>query len=536
MTANRASLRSRLGQALILLLLVALAGWLLGLHAAPWPAPTPLGVPRWLAIAACGLWLALCLWSFRRTAARSVAGSDDARWLVIHASQTGTALELATRTANSLRAAGLDAGLRALSSLEPERLKGRRCLFVVSTTGEGDPPDAALAFVANTLPRAIALPGTGYALLALGDRGYAGFCAFGHQLDGWLRASGAQPLFDMIEVDNADPDALRRWQHQLGMLVGRGIANEWDRPQAQAWTLRARHLLNPGSAGGPAFHLLLQPADADAPTWQAGDIAEIHPRHANASVVEWLAGSPHAGTEQVHLHGQAMPLAQALACSQLPDGPAAGQSAQALADSLQPLPHREYSIASIPADGSLELLVRLVHRDDGRAGLGSGWLCRHALIGDAIALRIRSNPGFHRPADDRPLILIGNGTGLAGLRALLKARIADGAHRNWLLFGERSAQHDAFFGEELAFWLRAGKLEHLDRVYSRDSSEHRYVQDALRAQARRLRQWLDDGAAVYVCGSLQGMAPGVDAVLVELLGDTGVQALRQAGRYRRDVY
>ena len=63
-----------------------------------------------------------------------------------------------------------------------------------------------------------------------------------------------------------------------------------------------------------------------------------------------------------------------------------------------------------------------------------------------------------------------------------------------------------------------------------------YVQDALRAEAARLRQWVDDGAAIMVCGSLQGMAPGVDAVLREVLGNERVEDLLVAGRYRRDVY
>jgi sulfite reductase (NADPH) flavoprotein alpha-component len=63
-----------------------------------------------------------------------------------------------------------------------------------------------------------------------------------------------------------------------------------------------------------------------------------------------------------------------------------------------------------------------------------------------------------------------------------------------------------------------------------------YVQDRLREAATALRQWVEDGAAIYVCGSLAGMAPGVDAVLREVLGDVVVERLRDEGRYRRDVY
>src|SRR5690606_9801012 len=124
----------------------------------------------------------------------------------------------------------------------------------------------------------------------------------------------------------------------------------------------------------------------------------------------------------------------------LPDPPSvAGSTPSALVARLSPLPHREYSIASLPADGRIELLVRQMHRPDGQVGLGSGWLTAHAGIGDGIAALVRRNAAFHPPADTTPLILIGNGTGMAGLRAHLKARVAAGCRRNWLLF--RSEEH-----------------------------------------------------------------------------------------------
>ena len=79
-------------------------------------------------------------------------------------------------------------------------------------------------------------------------------------------------------------------------------------------------------------------------------------------------------------------------------------------------------------------------------------------------------------------------------------------------------------------------LERLDAVFSRDPGGPRYVQDALRAAAPALREWIAAGASIYVCGSLEGMAPGVDAVLRETLGDGPLELLRAQGRYRRDVY
>jgi sulfite reductase (NADPH) flavoprotein alpha-component len=233
---------------------------------------------------------------------------------------------------------------------------------------------------------------------------------------------------------------------------------------------------------------------------------------------------------------------------------AADLDAAALAAVLQPLPHREYSIASIPAEGDMRLLLRRLLRPDGTPGVGSGWLCDHAAIGGPIALRIRANGNFRGTDAARPMLMIGNGTGIAGLRAHLAERIAGGARRNWLLFGERHAERDFHFREEIVGWLGAGDLARLDLAFSRASTGAEtalpagardddragvydgYVQEALQAQATRLRAWIDDGAAVYVCGSLRGMAPGVDGVLRHVIGSADVDAMLADGRYRRDVY
>ncbi|KGD99763.1 oxidoreductase [Achromobacter sp. RTa] len=464
--------------------------------------------PTRLIAAACvvGLWLLLCLWARRRAQRQETqlalaqqaleAPVPEDTLLVAYATQTGYAESLAEQTAESLRAGGLTVRVAALGQLDLARLAGyRRMLFVASTYGEGDPPDTAAAFSDQMLPAAPdagrrglpPLAGSQYAVLALGDSEYANFCGFGHRLGEWLHAQGAAPLFDLVEVDNGDPAALRHWQHHLGLLAGRSDLPDWQAPAYQSWRLAARERLNPGSQGGPCYLLTLTPpADADAGAgWQAGDIAEIGPRRE--------AGGP--------LHA-----------------------------------HREYSIASLPADGAIQLLVRQMRGADGALGLGSGWLTHIAQPGDAIDLRVRVNRNFHAPADGRPLILVGNGTGLAGLRALIKARRAAGHRRNWLVFGERNAAHDWFCKNDIAAWHGDGTLERLDAVFSRDQPERRYVQHHLREQADTVRAWVDDGAAIYVCGSLQGMAGGVDAALQDILGDARLQVMQHEGRYRRDVY
>jgi sulfite reductase (NADPH) flavoprotein alpha-component len=531
--------RSTIGQWLVGLALALLAWWLWRWQGRPWPTPTPLLQPRVAALVAIALYAAFCGWiAWRGRKPLIAAGVDGTSpWRVVYASQTGFALELAGRTAQALRDAGQTAGVHDINGLDLQAINGARCLFVASTTGEGDPPDHAMGFVKRVMAQPAELHGTQYAVLALGDSEYTQFCAFGRELDDWMRQHGAQPLFDRVEIDNADPAALRHWQHHVGVLSGRTDQPDWTTPRYERWTLASRRLLNPGSVGGEAWHIELQAPAGTAPAWQAGDIAEIGPRNAAGDVDAFIARHALDGRHIVHRDGDDMPLSELLSRSRLPamadDVP---NDTRTLVAASQALPHREYSIASLPADGTLHLLVRLMHREDGMPGIGSGWLCRHAAIGDGIELRIRSNPNFHAPSPSQPMILIGNGTGLAGLRAHLKARAAIGAHRNWLLFGERNASADRLHGDELDAWQRTGMLERLDLVFSREGHRQRYVQDALHANADTLRAWVDQGAALYVCGSLEGMAPGVDAALNEILGSSRMTALADAGRYRRDVY
>lgn len=531
--------RFRFGNALVLLALAGVAFWLLTLQDA-WPMPSTQPTRQWGAGIATLAWLLLWVWMTRpRPHNVHTAATGNNAWLVVPASQTGFAHELAQHTLATLRTAGQSAQLCDIADLTPSQLPQTRCLFIASTTGEGDPPDAALHFVTLAKRHPTHLQGTQFAVLALGDRSYDQYCAFGHWLSDWLQQHNAQALFDLIEVDNADTGALRHWQHQLGVLLGNTDQPDWHRPCYQRWRLSARSHLNPGSQGEAAYHLILHPHTPADLRWSAGDIAEIGPRNPSAAVTHFLHQHALSGDTPVLWQGEQMPLQEALSFAQLPDTKlqeSPPYDAQTWVNTLQALPHREYSIASVPADGQLELLVRWMPRPDGHPGIGSGWLCAHAPVNSDIALRIRSNPNFHTPDRHRPLILIGNGTGIAALRALIKARIAQRANNTWLLYGERSAAFDAFFGTELERWHAEGQLTHLNRVFSRDGGPQRYVQELLHLHAQQLQQWLAEGASVYVCGSREGMAPGVDAALQDILGDLAVAELRQSGRYRRDVY
>ncbi|WP_073523987.1 PepSY domain-containing protein [Pseudomonas fluorescens] len=463
--------------------------------------------------------------------------SDAPAWLIGFASQSGFAEQLAWQTAGQLQAAGLAVKVRPLGSVSPDDLsQSQNALFVVSTFGDGEAPDSARGFERSVLGQALPLKDLNYSVLALGDRQYEHFCGFARRLHFWLTNQGGTPLFAPVEVDSGDTLALQTWQQQLGQLTGHAPTAAWPTAQYENWTLSQRTLLNPDSVGSPVY--LLGLTSTSAHSWLAGDLVEVLPRNCPWAIERFLGGLGLVGSDGVVIDGVAHTLDQALATRQLPDNRThlVGLHAQALVDALVPLGMREYSIASIASDGVLELIVRQERHPDGSLGLGSGWLTEHAALGSAISLRLRRNSGFHLPDAPVPLILLGNGTGLAGLRSLLKARIADGQQRNWLLFGERNIAHDYLCQAELQGWLANGDLALLDLAFSRDQEEKVYVQDRLRESADVLRKWLADGAAIYVCGSLQGMATGVDQALADILGNEALERLIEQGRYRRDVY
>lgn len=419
----------------------------------------------------------------RRATVQRKAADDTPGWIVAFASQTGTAEELARQTADTLQLAGVPARACSLSDLDAGMLtRVERILFLASAYGEGDPPDNAAAFAGRVMSGELSLAHLHYGLLALGDSGYANFCGFGRALDQWLRRQGAQPLFERIEVDRADPLAIASWRQHLSHLAGTSDLPDWSGPAFDDWRLVERRLLNPGSAGEPVYHLELEPAGVALPEWQSGDLVQV----------------------------------------------------LAPGDSAQP---REYSIASIVGDGRVHLLIRLRRHADGTPGAASGWLALQAGLGETVKMRLRQHSRF-RLEDNarRPLVLIGNGTGIAGLRGHLKARAESAVMPNWLIFGERNAAADFHYREEIAAWQEAGMLERVDVVFSRDRQERCYVQDRLAEAGDMLRAWVEQGAAIYVCGSLNGMAGGVDEALARILGRATLDELSSTGRYRRDVY
>jgi sulfite reductase (NADPH) flavoprotein alpha-component len=393
------------------------------------------------------------------------------------------------------------------------------------------------------MTRTPALKGLPYAVLALGDRKYdATFCGFGREVDRWLASGKARRLFETICVDGDDDiEGMTRWCQHLHRLGADTSAEALMPGPPRDWLLAERRLLNPGSPGGEAWHIALAPKDPSQLNWTAGDIAEIWPRNSEASVSAFMDRHQLDGEKSFRWRGQWTFLRDILAHSRLPQPHEVdGISLDWLVERLQAFPHREYSIASLPESGRMELLVRKAVKEDGSLGLGSGWLTRDCVSGGVVKLRLRPNPNFHPPGHkedkESPQILIGAGTGMAGLRAHLLHRRQKKLADAWLLFGERTRAHDFYYGEDIAAWQDVGTLVRTDLVFSRDAEPRTYVQHLVAEQGGEIARWVRErGASILVCGGLE-MAAGVQQALTAILGEEFLDMMTQDGLYRRDIY
>lgn len=448
------------------------------------------------------------------------------QWTIFYASQTGMAEQVAYNTSSALQQAGIATQVKVLRDCSIEELeRTQNSLFIVSTYGTGEAPDLALSFVKKSMTKSTSLPELNYAVLALGSKEYAEtYCTFGHTLNAWLRSNQAQSMFDIIEVDNGNKTDLEQWYNALANITKTEIEAVINEKTFDTWQLLSRHILNKGSQGEPAFDLKLKALHDES--WHAGDIAEIQPGNSDQRIDNFI---------QQHQLTASANLIEILRYKDLTQFTVEDGFDTASLSQLPNLPSREYSIASIPQENQLQLVVRQKHDVNG-LGLGSGWLTEHTTIDSTILMRIRTNPSFHLITDNRPIILLGNGTGIAGLLSLLKQREQLGFKQNWLIFGERNASIDYFYQAQITTWLENSHLQHVDLAFSRDQEQRIYVQHKMREHAQRLQDWIAQDAVIYVCGSIDGMASGVDQALTDILGEEQINILRQNDRYRRDVY
>ncbi|MFC5558257.1 assimilatory sulfite reductase (NADPH) flavoprotein subunit [Ureibacillus thermophilus] len=225
--------------------------------------------------------------------------------------------------------------------------------------------------------------------------------------------------------------------------------------------------------------------------------------------------------------------------------------AQAFVNCLRKIPARLYSISSsqLAYPDEAHVTIGVVRYEvDGRERLGvcSTYIADQLEVGDCVQVYVQKNPNFKLPDDETPIIMIGPGTGVAPFRAFIQEREERGASgENWLFFGEQHFMTDFLYQKEWLNWLKNGVLTKLDVAFSRDQEEKVYVQHKMLKKAKEFYEWLEKGAAVYICGD-KGMAKDVQETIIQIIQEQGnksreeaeayLEELRKQKRYQRDVY
>ena len=508
---------------------------------------------------------------------------------ILFGTESGNAEALAADARRIAGRMGFAAKVVDMADITPAALTGARNLIVIASTwGEGEPPARAVDFhhalLADDAPR---LDGLRFAVLALGDRAYAQFCAVGHQVDARLASLGAVRAAPLLECDldyTADAAtwidatlrayAPERTEAEIIPLDTRRATAGAERVTTPQPAEIVEHInLHSSRSSAETVHLELSLAGTGI-TYEPGDALAVMPRNDPATVAAVLVATGNdddadlaellasgrditsltppmvaawgeitgdAGLQAIGRDREqtAAYIAGRQAIDLFTAVPAAPGRDQLL-KLLRPLPPRSYSIASSQkaVGEQADLLVaRLSWQHDlgVRRGVASDYMVARRGRGDELRVFVKPNPHFRLPEDpDRPIIMIGPGTGVAPFRAFLQDRRESGARgRNWLFFGHRNFSHDFLYQLEWQEALNDGLLTRVDLAFSRDQPEKIYVQHRLWQRRAELLGWLDDGAALYICGD-RAMGADAEATLVRAYEDAGRDALAELAALRRD--
>jgi sulfite reductase (NADPH) flavoprotein alpha-component len=122
---------------------------------------------------------------------------------IISASHTGNGRKISEKLLAAVQALGMQARMIKAGDYQPREIAKEKLLYVViSTHGDGDPPDEARGLYEFLgTKRAPQLPELQYSILALGDTSYPKFCEAGRVMDERLAKLGARRLLPRVDCD-----------------------------------------------------------------------------------------------------------------------------------------------------------------------------------------------------------------------------------------------------------------------------------------------------------------------------------------------
>lgn len=417
----------------------------------------------------------LVIWLSRlRRGGKRIAGNvspASADIAVLVGSETGTTWGFARHLHERLTAGGRRVHLAAMNEVRAYP-KAQHLLVLTGTYGDGHAPKSANRFLAR-LAAAPAAKLPPYAVLGFGDQSFEHYCRFSLDVDAALVTHGASRVLPAAQIDRASSQAFSHWGRDLCKAIGLPLELDYVPPRPATQPLVLVDRVDYGQAvGAPTAILRFKVEGTRLPRHVAGDLIGIVAPGSNVA--------------------------------------------------------RYYSLASSSDDGHVEICVR--HMQD---GLCSSHL--HQLApGSQIDAYIRSNPDFHLPRKNTPVVMVSAGTGIAPFIGMIRSGVEGRPIE--LYWGGRAPDSDFLYETTTRQMLESGRLARFETAFSR-GVDPAYVQDRIRDNAESLLARLKAGAIVMVCGG-SAMASGVRAEFELILASLGtdVATLRRQRRYLEDIY
>ncbi|MFP7238212.1 assimilatory sulfite reductase (NADPH) flavoprotein subunit [Bacillus altitudinis] len=249
---------------------------------------------------------------------------------VLYGSQTGNSEGLAKKTAQHLEEKGFQVTLSSMSDFKPNNLKKiNNLLVIVSTHGEGDPPDNALSFHEYVHSRrAPKLDHLSFSVLSLGDSSYEFFCQTGKEFDERFEELGGTRLFDRVDCDLDYDEPFSEWLQGVASSLSEGEAvsipqesagvnnqavSEYSRTNPFYAEVLENINLNGRGSNKETRHLELS-LEGSGLVYEPGDSLGIYPTN-NPALVDELIQTCGWNAEEavtVHKNGDTLPLKEAL--------------------------------------------------------------------------------------------------------------------------------------------------------------------------------------------------------------------------------
>ncbi|MDQ6813578.1 MAG: flavodoxin domain-containing protein [Bacteroidota bacterium] len=515
---------------------------------------------------------------------------------ITYGTETGNSKRLASDFAAKAKKNGINAKVVSLDQYRLNDIaKENYFLAIVSTHGEGEPPAAAKKFYDYIHQNSPELNKLKYGVLALGDTSYPLFATAGEEVDSRLSKLGAERIVPLQKCDVDYESDAEGWftqvMHQLttsASLNGNGsvivsapvTTKKSSGKKIYNGTVITNINLNDRGSNKETHHVEIVADDIEYLPGDSLGVIPENPLRIVEPIVELLGIDPsktfNFRSEEVTafdllrkklnifylpervvgkyaaLVGQDIPATKIALLDLLKIYPLNDNTQFVeLIEILEPIAPRLYSISSSPEAHIGEVHITVARdkfhvNDEWKCGLCSDYLSQ-LKVDSNIEFYIHKNNMFRLPADDKDIIMIGPGTGIAPFRSFLAHRDATGATgRNWLFFGDQHFVTDFLYQTELQNWKDSGTLTKLNAAFSRDQKEKVYVQHKMLQNGAEFYDWINGGGSIYVCGAKEPMSADVEDTLMQIVEKFGnktieeavqfVEQLKEDGRYLKDVY